>query len=248
MRLISLNIETDFHYDLIFPFFEKENADIICLQEVLEDDFLVIKERLGMEGVYKAFMYENSNLEHYKNKHGKKQGNAIFAKNILHSGYCFYWGREENVSIVFDEYNKDENLQKNYVVVHVSMLGEDGQVYTIANTHFPVTVRGESTPHQLEIVEPLSKYLDSLQGVVLVGDFNAPRGNATFTKIVEKYKDNIPKHYTTSLDQNLHRVKGLQFMVDGLFTTPEYSASDVKLVDGVSDHMAIVATITKTRQ
>jgi hypothetical protein len=35
------------------------------------------------------------------------------------------------------------------------------------------------------------------------------------------------------------------FMVDGLFTTKEYQATDVHLVDGLSDHMAIVGTITK---
>jgi hypothetical protein len=34
-------------------------------------------------------------------------------------------------------------------------------------------------------------------------------------------------------------------MVDGLFTTPVYQTSNVKLVDGVSDHMAIVAEIHK---
>ena len=34
-------------------------------------------------------------------------------------------------------------------------------------------------------------------------------------------------------------------MVDGLFTTPAYKASDVKLVDGISDHMAIVAKINR---
>lgn len=34
-------------------------------------------------------------------------------------------------------------------------------------------------------------------------------------------------------------------MVDGLFTTSDYKASNVRLVDGVSDHMAIVADIYK---
>jgi len=34
-------------------------------------------------------------------------------------------------------------------------------------------------------------------------------------------------------------------MVDCLFSTPAYKASNVKLVDGVSDHMAIVAEIRK---
>jgi hypothetical protein len=47
----------------------------------------------------------------------------------------------------------------------------------------------------------------------------------------------------TSLDQNLHRIPGLQFMVDGLFTTEKVRAENVALCDGVSDHMAIVATL-----
>ena len=72
--------------------------------------------------------------------------------------------------------------------------------------------------------------------------------NEAFDRIARKYKDNIPKKYKTSLDQNLHRVKGLQYMVDGLFTTPGYKASNVKLVDGVSDHVAIVADIEKVRK
>jgi hypothetical protein len=75
---------------------------------------------------------------------------------------------------------------------------------------------------------------------------NAPRGKESFSRLAKKYKDNIPPEYKTSIDQNLHKVKGIQFMVDGLFTTPSYKASDVKLVDGVSDHMAVVAEITKS--
>ena len=39
--------------------------------------------------------------------------------------------------------------------------------------------------------------------------------------------------------------RGLGLMVDGLFTTPKYIASNVKLEPGVSDHMAIVANIEK---
>ena len=42
----------------------------------------------------------------------------------------------------------------------------------------------------------------------------------TFNRLAEKYKDNIPLEYKTSIDQNLHRVKGLQVMVDGLLLHP----------------------------
>ncbi len=49
---------------------------------------------------------------------------------------------------------------------------------------------------------------------------------------------------------NVERSKHLELadkMVDGLFTTPAYRASDVRLQFGVSDHVAIVATIEKGR-
>ncbi len=68
--------------------------------------------------------------------------------------------------------------------------------------------------------------------------------------LAPKYKDNIPSHYKTSIDAALHRAgkerpEGLaDKMVDGLFTTPGYTAVDVRLQFGVSDHAAIVATIS----
>ncbi len=75
--------------------------------------------------------------------------------------------------------------------------------------------------------------------------------------IAAKYKDNIPAEYVWSLDMGLHRAAngGLQegaaaqglpgLMVDGLFSTPEYTISDVRMHDGISDHCAIVAQVTK---
>ena len=37
----------------------------------------------------------------------------------------------------------------------------------------------------------------------------------------------------------------LLVMVDGLFSTPEYTVTDVRLVEGVSDHKAVVGYIGK---
>ena len=80
---------------------------------------------------------------------------------------------------------------------------------------------------------------------VLAGDFNAPRGGEIFSHIAERYTDNIPPHYTTSIDGTLHRAGPIPFMVDGLFTTPSYRAKGVHLEFGVSDHAAVAATIEK---
>lgn len=245
MKLISLNIECNIHFETIFPFLEKEQPDVVCFQEVLEEDFHFLETKLGMTGYFKPNKYLSSLNPYYQDFYGKKEGMAIFSNKVINFNYFFYWGAEANVSMQFEEYIKNEEKKQNYLLLWVDVQDSTGETYKFATTHFPVTIEGESTPHQLEILEPFFKKIDSLDEVVFCGDFNAPRGNQTFSEIAKKYKDNIPLSYKTSIDQDLHRVKNIQFMVDGLFTTPLYIARDVKLVDGVSDHMAIVATITK---
>jgi endonuclease/exonuclease/phosphatase family metal-dependent hydrolase len=247
MKLVSLNIECNKHYERFLPFLEKENPDVICLQEVLEEDFEYIQEKLGMMGVFKVSTYFASTLAHYKDTIGKKYGVAIFARTIISSGYASYTGDEKCMNLPFEDYLKKDIVNKVHLVLWIDVKNKNGEVYRFATTHFPISERGTSTPYQLESLESLFEKLIPLKEFVLCGDFNAARGNETFTRLANTYKDNIPMHYTTSIDQNLHRMKGIMFMVDGLFTTHIYQAFDVSLVDGVSDHMAIVARIEKKR-
>ncbi len=240
MKLISLNIELNKHLDLIFPFLQKEKPDVLCLQEVLEEDIPKIQELLNYDVIFKPCSYATN--EYYLAQRGKRLGVAIFAKKINSSGFDYYVGKEENINKPFSEYNKED---KNKVVVWVDIFDEKNNLFKIATTHLPVTDAGESTPYQLMTAESLLKSLEKFDEIILCGDMNAPRGNKTFTLLNSKYADNIPFEYKTSIDQNIHRVHGLMYMVDCLFTTPAYKTSDVKLVDGLSDHMAIVANIEK---
>lgn len=98
---------------------------------------------------------------------------------------------------------------------------------------------------QQRLLPKLLETLGSFPELILAGDFNAPRGGEVFGTIAARYKDNIPPEYKTSIDGGLHRAGKLEYMVDGLFTTPQYIASKVRLIDGVSDHMAIVAEINR---
>ena len=43
----------------------------------------------------------------------------------------------------------------------------------------------------------------------------------------------------------LHRAGPLQLVVDGMFSTDDYSVSEVALHQGVSDHCAITALVSK---
>jgi len=49
LKLISLNIEKDRHFDLILPFLKKHQPDVILLQEVFSKDIPKIEEALQMK-------------------------------------------------------------------------------------------------------------------------------------------------------------------------------------------------------
>jgi exonuclease III len=239
MKLISLNIEMNKHTDVILEFIRAENPDVICFQELLEDDFSFYKKEFALDGIFQSCRY--SRHSNYPESMGKKIGVAIFAKNIVRSGFMYYVGNGTELLKPFDAVHfKDEEA-----LVWAEIKNTDGIVYTFATAHLPVTHHGESSPFQLQALENFFTKLDTLREFVLAGDMNAPRGNETFNRLAKKYKDNIPLEYKTSIDQNLHRVKGLPYMIDCLFTTPLYRASNVSLMDGVSDHMAVVGEIEK---
>lgn len=243
MKLISINIENNLHNELVLDFLKKEKPDVVCFQELLEEDFELYKNKLNFEGVHQIWSYWRS--KNYPDLLGKKQGIAIFSKHIIDSGSIFYVGSEENIFKSFEEYNSNEDFQKNKALVWAGVKNEDGVVYKFITTQFPVTEKGASTSYQLEVLDLFLEKISKLGEFVLCGDLNAPRGNETFGRLASKYKDNIPLEYKTSIDQNLHKVKGIQFMVDGLFTTPAYKTSNVRLQDGLSDHMAIIAEVNK---
>lgn len=244
MKIVSLNIEGNRHYDRIIPFLHQEDFDVICLQEVLMEDIpRITKEFPSMISLYKPFTSFDSSHENHKTMNGKIFGTMILSKIPGSLGCHYYWGSETQ-AMLSEEALADEVKRQNYVLVWISLHTEVGKEITVATTHFPVTNEGESTPHQLEIIEPLSENLDQFEHVVMMGDFNAPRGGETFTELAKRYKDNIPEKYKTSIDQNLHRVTGLQYMVDGCFSRGGVTVYDVSLRDGLSDHMAVIASIS----
>jgi hypothetical protein len=82
MKVISLNIEGNKHYELVLPFLHTENPDVICLQEVLEDDVnMFFSEFPEMIGTFKPFTYYGSKHERYASMSGKIFGNLVLAKN-----------------------------------------------------------------------------------------------------------------------------------------------------------------------
>ncbi len=243
MKLISLNIELNRHHELVLPFLKKEKADVICLQELLEEDFEMYKKELGMDGVIRITSYIDDSV-HLESK-GKREGTAIFSKKIEDSGYFFHVGSLEKIERSFEEYVNDEYLVKPRALLWVDIKDDKGNVFKIITSHLTITHHGEVSSVQIDANEIFINQAKSLGEFILCGDTNAPRGRAAFDRMAKEFKDNIPALYKTSLDRDLHRAKGVDFMVDCLFTTPLYFAKNVELKGGVSDHMAVVSEIYK---
>lgn len=247
LKLISVNIEKDRHLEERFlPFLQKENPDILCVQEIFEKDI----EQIKTTGGFEHFVYAPMTLQPSVVLTDKTQfhsiGVAIFIKKLQSvSTSRHYYVKDENI-VPFerpvDTYAEPHNNAN--AVCFVS--GESGDsAYTFATTHCCITPNGDTTACQLAQAEDLLQILAEKSEFVFCGDLNAPRGKEAFALFAEKYMDNIPLEYDSSIDPVLHRVPTLRLMVDGLFTTPQFAARDVALVEGVSDHKAIVATISK---
>ncbi len=241
MKIVSINIEIDLHHNTVNALIEKEKPDVVCFQELLEEDFEYFKKIYNKNGVFIPTVYVNSQSQ--GGPQNRRMGLGIFADSITNTGYSYYVGSEAHISLSFEEYFKEQPLVQDRGLLWAD-IEVRGSVYRIVTTHFTITKEGESTPYQLQALDSLFVELDKLGEFVLVGDMNAPRGNETWCRLASRYTDNIPEQYMTSLDQNLHRVKGLMYVVDGLFTTKGYEARDIKLVDSISDHMAIVGEVT----
>jgi len=243
LKLISLNIERSLHLDTVLPLLREEKPDVVCAQELLARDIPVFAELLGPcivfapDGLHPADPPETEPV---------MEGCAIFSKlPTRKKGTTYYVGSQEHALL-----RESHTIPSDNSLVWAEVVCDDIGFF-IATTHFTWTPEGKPTEKQRQDLDSMLSVLATHEDFVLCGDFNMPRGGELFTRLAGLYKDNIPLDYKTSLDIDIHRAGKTQAhelsdkMVDGLFTTPAYAASNVSLVKGVSDHMAIVATLAK---
>lgn len=240
IKLVSINIERDWHYETVFSFLKTERPEVVCMQEILDRDVPRFKQELQMEGLFVPTAISNlgRGTEELA-KAGVKNGNAIFTSlPISLPGSLSYCDcGSDRVTHETRHFHK--------VCAYLTVEKGD-ESFTIATTHFTWTPDGEPNDEQRADIKTLLKVLKPFPGFVFCGDFNAPRGGEIWANLAARYRDNIPKEYRSSLDTNLHRLKGeKELVVDGLWSTPHYRVFEVRLVEGVSDHNAVVGFVER---
>jgi endonuclease/exonuclease/phosphatase family metal-dependent hydrolase len=253
LKLIQINIESSKHLEKIIPFLKAQNPDVITLQELMEEDLKKFEEELGMVSLFTPQAIQN----------GGPQGVGILSKTpFVNSRITQYGGVFTNEIPVYihNETDRLASYNTSKFMLLVAEVEKDGEVFKIATTHFPVSVGGKTSDFQRQDLVRLLPLLEQEGELVLAGDFNAPRGGEIFSALASKYADNIPPEYIWSIDRHMHRAGPMKleadaqaagfegFMVDGIFSTPGYSVSNIEIHPGISDHCGFSAEISKARK
>lgn len=224
--------------DLVLPLLETEKPEVICLQEVFEVDLSLFEKTLGMKANFLATLRTLSKNKYRVSPRGNT-GLAIFTNLKLKSvNYKFYQKSRGSSPPLLTPGNPN-SPDRGLVIINIE---KQNQEFQIATTHFNWSKNGESTKTQIISLKRMLPLID-LNNIIFCGDFNAPRGRKTWSILSSKLKDNIPEDVTTTIDANIHRAGNLGLVVDGLFTSKNYQASNVRVISGVSDHCAIVSNI-----
>lgn len=225
--------------DAIIPFLQKEAADLICLQEVFEEDLSEFK--------YPCHLFlptwktkQHSNLEI---KESYEPGDKLFGIAML--------SRKPLSQVLATRL--DPNLPQTpkntgpgtwnpgLMVAKVNNL-------IVATTHFTWTRNGLSDDRQRQHLKTMLELLSPYSKLLFLGDFNAPRGEEIHSVLAKKFVDRTPKNIVTTLDPKLHYANRhqsgkLKLVVDHVFTTPNIGINKIEIKDGLSDHCAIVAQL-----
>ena len=250
LSIISLNVERSKPLDRIIPFLKEQKPDVFCVQELMERDVALFAETLGSV----AHVFAPMSLI-ISETPPNVCGTGIFSRLPIRSQEIRTYATKSETMPELDVRDSKTWNNKKFVLPVVDVETE-GEIMRVASTHFRWTPDGRADDAQRSDLKELFKEFDSLGEFVVCGDFNAPRGGEIFAALTARLRDNIPPEYDWSVDIPLHRnntalledikkagLTGL--MVDGLFSTPAYTVSNVTLVNGVSDHAAIAATVEK---
>ena len=128
LKILSLNIERENHLPKVIALLEKEKPEVVCLQEIHEPDFEMLKKKFGFRGFFAPMLIYPRHIDSKKNM--VRQGNAFFTTLPLLKAESFiYFGNGEPLPEEYEPNAIDR-------VMSVGRVEKDGKNYTIATTHF----------------------------------------------------------------------------------------------------------------
>jgi len=239
MKILQLNIWSGKLEKQVEGLLKREDADVVCLQEVVRVEggrsyfFLDLEEMLLATG-YEHFYYTPSWSGKYMRREAS-WGNCIISKKPFNKTHSFYTYREKinNFDFLEDtDYNSGRSLQ--HIVVD-----DGGRDVNILNHHgYHLQSHKNGNEETLRQCGMIADYVKELHGpVVLCGDFNLVPDSPSLEQInkvlINQTKDKGVLSTRTSLT---HKTEACDF----IFTSPDIEVKSFNVLDDIaSDHKAL---------
>jgi len=254
MKIVNFNISIKINNaNEVANYLKNQNAEIICLQEVvrpLEDGVVsifrseeVIRKALKKDYPYYFFAPEWVADIHYE-PDGKpdrifggmaEQGKMILSKYPITHGYNYFYHKNYE----FDRERKDFYLGNDHGrALQVCEINIDGKIIQVGNVHGVYTSDKKDTEKSLlQSSFIIEKLKEKKIPTILLGDFNLLPSTKSMEIIGKNYK-NINEMFKVSST----RPDGK--LIDYIFTNKEFLVKSLKAEKtDISDHYPLIAEL-----
>jgi hypothetical protein len=250
--LLHINIEKEKHIKKIRTCIKDQKPDFICMEEVLEKDIISFAQEFNYYYIHASKFISKQT--------GEGEGQGILSKyKILESKKQRYDINPTKDTPIFDTSlflkSKPKRPQEQFLFHEILLSVKvqlNSKILTIATTHFPVSDLTSPGLHEHELfdidslnyVQNMRNYFDRFlkqiktlkRPLIFTSDLNNPRGDFIYDALAHELVDQIPKDINSSIDPKLHRVKKLKLMVDTVMASEGINNTEVKVIEGISDH------------
>ena len=174
LKIISLNIEQDKHFDRILPFLKENQPDIVLLQEVFAKDIPFIEKATGMKSAFAI-------LNTFRGVENSQAGILnLSSVAVIKSNSIYYRGNGSDPPVIGLEPGEGANMARAILVTECI---KGNHQYCVINTHFTWTPDGHPSENQRIDIDIMLQQLAKIPEFILAGDFNAARGRPIFNKL-----------------------------------------------------------------
>lgn len=236
MKLLQLNTWSLHLAPAIVQLLDREDPDILCLQEVVSTESG--RKMLGsIQEVLAAhefeYYYFSPLVRFTYMHHAAERGNMILSKYPITFAHEFWTAGELQT-----DFTKDISYDAARNVVHAQVETPAGLLHVLTTHGYHIREHKQGDEHTLAACKRMGEYIDTLEGpVVLTGDFNlVPESesmqvlNAKLHNLTLEHKVKTTRNHLTTKTEPC----------DYILTRDLKARSFAVLDDIVSDHLALM--------
>jgi endonuclease/exonuclease/phosphatase family metal-dependent hydrolase len=252
IKVLSLNLWNGGRlFDQVFEFLQKQQADIMLLQEAYDGKSLDIEKRLRTTQLLKNIFPNHSHhfapafLDTRPIEGNMENGQLIISKFPLRKTQTIH------LDISYGTYDHDSltDFTDFPAVLQTALIEVGGQQIKLLNIHGPVNNDGSAdTQRRLRMRDVVLGEIEKQPSVILSGDFNVQPQTQTIRDIENKLTNIFKEELTTTFNtkqKNLEKYPGFATaVVDMMFITPNIKVIEKSCAQvDISDHLPLVVTL-----